>query len=90
MGIGRMGLILTTIPLISLIRHDALCVSCNKRIKIDRQTFYESGGKYDIFLVKMLNVLKVMYMIINVPNVVLIEIIICQIYTILPTQSRSL
>ena len=47
MGIGRMGLILTTIPLVSLIRPDTLCVSCNKRIKMERQTYYESGGKYD-------------------------------------------
>ena len=40
-------MMLTTISLVSLIRPHDLCVSCNKKIKTERQTFYESGNKFN-------------------------------------------
>lgn len=52
MGIGRMGLILITIPLPSIIRPDTLCVSCDKRIR----TSIIGNKKYSTFIYREYNV----------------------------------
>ena len=45
-------MILTTIPLVSLIRPDTLCVSCNKRIR----TSIIGNKKYSTFIYREFNI----------------------------------
>ena len=36
-------MILTTIPLLSIVRSQSRCICCDKKIKMEHQTYYESN-----------------------------------------------